>query len=231
METAFFTVGQVLKVFRRQAKEDARPADVTGQMVRSAEPYVLLALDQRCGSSTMPESWRSLVPTMYQIADRYRIKMLVARDNVHIYDALTADAVARYGTPRHQPELIVYGTRAELRSLVRGATAVITDLPHASRWSAEVGCRTLMVRDGTLAPPCADLAPDPLEEAIRAILATRDPLAGPPMPSGDRSPLLYASDMSWSSREAPPTALPSNDINKSHSGPNLMRSTHVPSVQ
>jgi exopolysaccharide biosynthesis polyprenyl glycosylphosphotransferase len=231
LETAFFTTGQVLKVFRRHTKEDARPADVTGQMVRSAEPYVLLALDQRCGS-TMPESWRSLVPTMYQIADRYPIKMLVARDNVQIYDALTADAVSRYGTSRHQPELIVYGTRAELRSLVRGAMAVITDLPHVSRWSAEIGCRTLMVRDGTLAPCCADLAPDPLEEAIRAILATRDPLTGSPMPSGDRSSLLYTSDVSWSSLEAtPPTALPGNDTSMSHSGPNLMRSTHVPTVQ
>ena len=117
---------------------------------------------------------------MYQIADRYRIKMLVARDNVQIYDALAADALRRFGSSRHQPELIVYDTRAELRSLVRGATAVITDLPHVARWSAEVGCGTLIVRDGTLGQRCADLALDPLEEAIRAILTMRDPLAGTP---------------------------------------------------
>ncbi|HSU93357.1 MAG TPA: sugar transferase [Gemmatimonadaceae bacterium] len=206
LETAFFTAEQVLKVFRRQAKEDARPADVTGQIVRSAEPYVLLALDQRRGSTTSPESWRSLVPAMYQIADRYRIKMLVARDNVQIYDALAADAVRRFGSSRHQPELIVYDTRAELRSLVRGATAVITDLPHVARWSAEVGCGTLIVRDGMLGQRYADLALDPLEEAIRAILTVRDPLAGTPAPSRDRSPSIHPSDVSWSSLDTPPQA-------------------------
>jgi exopolysaccharide biosynthesis polyprenyl glycosylphosphotransferase len=206
LETAFFTAEQVLKVFRRQAKEDARPADVTGQIVRSAEPYVLLALDQRRGSTTTPESWQSLVPAMYQIADRHRIKMLVARDNVQIYDALAADALRRFGSSRHQPELIVYDTRAELRSLVRGATAVITELPHVARWSAEVGCGTLIVRDGMLGQRCADLALDPLEEAIRAILTVRDPLAGTPAPSRDRSPLLHPSDVSWSSLDTPPQA-------------------------
>ncbi len=206
LETAFFTAEQVLKLFRRQAKEDARPADVTGQIARSGEPYVLLALDQRRGSMTTPESWRSLVPAMYQIADRYRIKMLVARDNVQIYDALAADALRRFGSSRHQPELIVYDTRAELRSLVRGATAVITDLPHVARWSAEVGCGTLIVRDGTLGQRCADLALDPLEEAIRAILTVRDPLAGTPAPGRDRSPLLHSSDVSWASLDTPPQA-------------------------
>jgi hypothetical protein len=223
----------VLKVFRRRSKEDARPADVSGQAVRSNEPYVLLALDQRRGSTTMPENWRSLVPTMYEIADRYRIKMLVARDNVQIYDALAGDALTRLGTtPRHQPEFIVYDTRAELRSLVRSAMAVITDLPHATRWSAEVGCRTLLIRDGTLVQHCADLARDPLEEAIRAILATRDPLAGTPMPIGDRSTLLHTGDVSWSALDtSSPAAHPSNDTSMSHPGPNLMRSTHVPSVQ
>ncbi len=232
LETAFFTAEQVLKVFRRQAKEDARPADVTGQIVRSAEPYVLLALDQRRGSTTMPESWQSLVPTMCQIADRYRIKMLVARDNVRIYDALAAEASRRNGTPRRQPELIVYDTRAELRSLVRGATAVITDLPHATRWSAEVGCRTLLVRDGTLDQRCADLPLDPLEEAIRAILPTRDPLTGPPMPSSDRSISLHLSDVTWSSLDtSPPGCSPSNDTVGRTLEPNLTRSTHVPSVQ
>ena len=147
-----------------------------------------------------------VVPAMYQIADRYRIKMLVARDNVQIYDALAADALRRFGKSRHQPELIVYDTRAELRSLVRSATAVITDLPHVARWSAEVGCGTLIVRDGTLGQRCADLALDPLEEAIRTILTVRDPLAGTPAPGRDRSPLLHPSDVSWSALDTAPQA-------------------------
>jgi exopolysaccharide biosynthesis polyprenyl glycosylphosphotransferase len=144
LETVFFTAGLVLRGIRSSSDSEQRPAAEHGPPDSVDEPYVLLALDQR-RERTVPAAWRVFVPALCELAEHRSVKILVAPGNVDAHDQLLDELLTRLGTDRRRPSITYHRTRAELRSFVLGATAVITDLPHVARWARASGRALLSV--------------------------------------------------------------------------------------
>jgi exopolysaccharide biosynthesis polyprenyl glycosylphosphotransferase len=147
LETVLFTIGLAFRLAGRHAAQELQPAVVpTTAMEGVDEPYLLVALDQR-RNGVYPSSWQSLVPSIYEVADRWPVKVLVAPDNIGIFDGLLQESIQRLGTARYRLAYVSYHSRTELRTLVLGARCVVTDLPHVTVWAKDFGKDLMAVQE------------------------------------------------------------------------------------
>ena len=138
LETLLFTVSLAVPMPHRRGVRDLTPALPTTTVQGVDEPFLLIAFDQRRNGTT-PSSWQAFIPSVYEIANNVPVKVLVAPDNIAIFDRLLDEPIRRLGTERYRLEYVSYHSRVELRSLVLGARFVVTDLPHVAAWAKDLG--------------------------------------------------------------------------------------------
>ena len=165
LETLFFTFGLILRAPKRRSLADQKPAVITPEDAGSDEAYLIVALDQR-RNGVQHDSWQAVLPAAYSVADRWPVKILVARENVATFDRLLDGPIRRLGTQNYRSEYVVYRDRDELRTLIKGARLVITDLSHIEAWAKETGRDVLSVdEDGIRRSP----GTQPADEIVNAL--------------------------------------------------------------
>jgi len=103
--------------------------------------YLLVALDQR--QTRRRIHWRRALPAAYRTSSEWRVKLLVADENRREVDLLLDEEVRLWGTNGFRVEFTRYVSGERLRSLMNGAGAVLTDLPHVVEWADEDGVEVL----------------------------------------------------------------------------------------
>lgn len=168
IETALFTIGVVLGALdRRPARSDPGQSKAPRALLPEDE-YVLVALDQRWEGEP-PETWRSLIPTLYRLSDRWPVRVVVSDAQRRIADRLLestargsqdeVDAVRRFS-------FAPYGTRSDLRRLTLAARLVVTDLPHVGEWTAEAEIDLLFAEGSGVRWVPRSRVPDPIVTEI-----------------------------------------------------------------
>ncbi|HUP19949.1 MAG TPA: sugar transferase [Gemmatimonadota bacterium] len=163
METLFFTLGVVFGTLDRRTAPAAEkmPAGAEKHLPAMGDEYILLALDQRRNGS-LPRSWRACVPAVFEVSDRWPVRVVLAEGNRETFESLIEETVARVGRDGRQTSYAPYRSRSELRRMVLEARLVITDLEHVGRWTEEAGVDLLLADDGGAQWWPRSRVPDPI---------------------------------------------------------------------
>lgn len=146
-ETLFFTLGLVPRRMGRRRVlpqlSTVLPRETsTGSVSTQSDAedgYVVAALDQRV-DGTLPQSWLTCVPALYELAGaKQAVKILVAPDNVTAFDHLAEGPQSGDERNDSSVEYIPYTSRSELRAVTLGAKLVLTDLRHVQAWAHDAG--------------------------------------------------------------------------------------------
>jgi lipopolysaccharide/colanic/teichoic acid biosynthesis glycosyltransferase len=171
METLFFTLGVVFGTLDRRSDPPSAEKEPAGVEAVPAvdDEYVLLALDQRLNGS-LPRSWRACIPAVFELSDRWPVRMVVAEGNREKFDGLIEEAVARVGRDGRRTSYAPYRSRSELRRLVLEARLVITVLEHVARWTEEAGVDLLLADDGGAQWWPRSRVPDPIVSELSRLM-------------------------------------------------------------
>lgn len=166
METVFFTLGVVFGTLDRRPLQTSLERVTLGSAGADLPPalddeYVLVVLDQR-RNGVLPGSWRTCVPAVYEISDRWPVRMIVAESNLGAFDGLIEETAERVGRDGRRTSYTPYRSRSELRRLVMEARLVITDLSHVADWTEEEGVDLLLADDGGARWCPRSRVPDPV---------------------------------------------------------------------
>lgn len=171
METVFFTLGVAFGTLDRRAApapSESQPAGPEA-IPTVGDEYVLLALDQR-RNGKLPRSWRSCVPAVFEVSDRWPVRVVVAEGNRPTFDTLIDEAAGRVGRDGRRTSYAPYRSRSELRRLVLGARLVITDLEHVAQWTEEAGVDLLLAEDGGARWLPRSRVPDPIVSELSRLM-------------------------------------------------------------
>lgn len=180
VETGLFTLGVVLGALDRRPARSPASSPSAPRALLPEDEYVLLALDQRWEGEP-PETWASLIPTLYRISDRWPVRVVVSDAHRAAADAILARAqsTGEEGAV-HRFSFASYGARSDLRRLTGASRLVITDLDHVAGWTAEDGIDLLFAEGSGVRWVPRSRVPDPIVSEISSEL---------PVYVGPRSPL------------------------------------------
>ncbi len=145
VETLFVTMEiALLKLFGRERAVDEGPATVPlPAEATAANPYVLVALDQRI-AHTGDLRWKQGLKLALGMSEPYPVKFLATVSNQPRARAVISRARGGHTNGSRIDCVPVAGPR-DVQSFVDRAALVVTDLPNVASWAEERGKRLLTV--------------------------------------------------------------------------------------